>query len=574
MDMKTRYYLLMAAAALVATVSCSRLLDIEQHGVIAIDDFYQTDEQVESANAETYNLFRAQPNGSGTMGLSFYGCMEWAWICVKEAASDNVWAGGGTRPENTDGYQVAEWSLDSNNPATEIYYTLLNTLVYRANLVLDRAPEGQSNKIDMFRAEARVFRAWAYFELTTLWGNPPLVDHVLAQDEYKVSNATQEELFAFMEADLTAAINSGRLSEKSSADDKTTWRITKQFAQTLLGKVYLWEGKNSESASVLESVINSGKYRLFTKADGNYGDMSHPQYNFNCESLFQLNRVADVTTAQGGNLFNMGTVSELYFSPRGGMFDWSGSTTGGVVNGTELSPGQTASDIFFYNGWGIGVPTQDLYDAFKSEEGENGYRFKQTLRNYHDMQKGYGLRLLPTANVLGDSVFMWKFRHVWSDRQGAAAPIGTNWTVMRYAETLLLAAEANLAAGNASKAAEYLNMVRERAGLPAKSGVTLKDIQIEKRLELCYEGSRTQDMMRWKDISTFMANKGGDFPYVQCKYDPNHEQDPSYDTVIIEIAHPYAGAGEYGYHPDKKPYLPFPKGEIDANPNMTQNPGY
>lgn len=562
--MKTKYILMCTLAGALGLVSCNKLLDIEQHGVTAIEDFYKTDEQVESANAETYNIFRAQPNGASTLGLGFYGSWEWCLLSVKENLSDNCWAGGDTRNGNTDGYQVSEYSFDSENPALEKYYTLLFNLVYRANLVLDNAQEGQSTAIDQYRAEAKVFRAYAYFELTTFWGVPPLVDHVLTPDEYKVSNATPEELWAFIEKDLTEAIGSGRLVEKTGVTDKTTWRITKQFAQTMLGKAYLWQKKYDKAAEQFDAVVNSGKYRLMPASEGKYGDMLHVECNFNSESMLQFNRVPDNNTSQGWAYWTN------YFGPRGDMMEWNNAYN----VGTETPAGQTAYDVFETTCWGIQPPTQDLYDAFMKEEGPNGYRFHETIRSYTTMQKEHGWRLKESALMVGDSVFMWKTRMVKSDRMGLSRNRGHNWTLMRYAEVLLLGAEAHLMNGNTAKATEYVNQVRERAQLPLKGTVTLDDLKIEKRLELCYEGTRTQDIWRWGDGPALLGKKGENAPYFRVVYDQNDPGNPAKDTKIIEITHPYASADAFGFKAGKSERLPFPKTECAANPNIQQNPGY
>lgn len=559
--MRTKNILAITVLGAFSLAACTDLLDIEQHGVTAIEDFYKTDAQVESANAETYNIFRAQPNGAGTLGLGFYGSFEWCQLSVKENLSDNSWAGGDSRNGNTDGYQVSEYSFDSENPALEKYYTLLYNLVYRANLVLDNAKEGQSSAIDQYRAEAKVFRAYAYFELTTLWGEPPLVDHVLTPDEYKVSNTSQEKLWAFMEKDLTEAISSGKLVEKTSVTDNVTWRITKQVAQTILGKVYLWQKKYSEAAKILDEVVESKKYRLMPKSEGLYGDMLHVNCNFNSESMLQFNRVPDNNTSQGW------TYATNYFGPRGDMFVWTGS-------GTETPVGKTCYDVFETTCWGIQPPTQDLYDAFMKEEGPDGYRFHQTIRSYSDMQKEHGWRLKESAMMVGDSVFMWKTRMIKDDRMGLARNRGHNWTLMRYAEVLLLDAEAQLLGGDAGKAAEYIRLIRDRAGLAPKGTVTLDDIKIEKRLELCYEGTRTQDIWRWGDGPKLLGKKGESAPYFRVIYDKNNPDDPSKDTKIIEIVHPYASADDFGFKEGKHERLPFPKTECQANPNIKQNPGY
>ena len=540
----------MIAIGMLTLGSCAKMLDIPQHGVIPIDEFYKTDDQVLSANAESYNLFRALPNGSGTMGLSFYGSMEWAWIQNKEAPSDNTWSAGGSRGDNVDGRQMSEWNLDSNTPNISIHYTLMYGHVYRANLVLDRTEQGASDIVDMCRAEARVFRAFAYFELTTLWGNPPLVDHCLTADEYKVTNSTQAELWAFIENDLKTAIESGDLVEKTGVNDRTTWRITKQFAQALLGKAYLWQKKYAESAKVLDEIVASGKYKLFT--EGPYGDMFTPEWNFNCESMFQTNRVPDNNTSQGWSML------ANYFNFRGGMVNWS----------------EKANAYFETGGWGICVPTQNLYDAFVAHEGKDGYRLNQTMRTYTQLQEEFDFRLNTGVQMEGDSVWMWKTRAIKSNRMGLSRDRGKNWTIFRYAEVLLTAAEAHLEAGNSAKALEYVNMIRERAQLAPLSSVTLDDIKIEKRLELCYEGSRYQDLQRWGDAATVLKDKGYDVPQFTVTYDPEHEDDYAYDTETIIHNHYYNSPSEYGYKTGKHEYWPYPRTELNANPNIIQNPGY
>ena len=116
-------------------------------------------------------------------------------------------------------------------------FTSYYGIIYKANVVLGHVPD-ESEIQKRARAEAKVFRAWSYFELISMWGNPPLVDHELEPSEYHKPNGTTEELWALVEKDLTEAINSGLLTEKANADDKT-WRITKQFASEGCGQCHL-----------------------------------------------------------------------------------------------------------------------------------------------------------------------------------------------------------------------------------------------------------------------------------------------------------------------------------------------
>lgn len=530
--------------------ACSDKLDIEQHGVDDINTFYTTDAGVASAEAEMFIAFRQAPDGGGAIGLpGFYGAMDWAWRNVKDGGSDDAWSGGGGRGENIDGDAISEWSLDSDNPAIRTYYILLYCINYRCCLILDKTTEGQSEFVDMVRAEARVIRSFVYFELTTLWGIPPLVDHCLKTEEYKVTNSTEEELWAFIENDLNTAINSGKLPEKSSVNDVTMWRPTKQYAQALLGKALLWQGKNEEAAKQFENVISSGKYELFKEQ---YGDMSHAGYDYNCENMFEINRVPDAATSQG-------------FSNRGIYFSWRADKFEFTHSGTEGK----AEDYFETSGWGICVPTQQLYDAFKAEEGENGYRFNQTIRSYYRYNKDYGIKMINGQTALGDSVWYWKSRSIKSDREGISKRDRSYQSIyMRYAEVLLLAAEANLASGNQSKADEYYNKIRTRAKLPTRNGVTLEQIKLEKRLELCGEGTRLQDIIRWGDGEKYLGAHGeklaNGIPNVVC------------ENGVITIKHYnyYTSDAAFGFKKGKHEHFPFPGMELKSNPNMHQNVGY
>jgi hypothetical protein len=131
-----------------------------------------------------------------------------------------------------------------------------------------------------------------------------------------------------------------------------------------------------------------------------------------------------------------------------------------------------------------------------------------------------------------------------------------NLKLMRYAEVLLLAAEAHLQAGNAPKATEYINMVRTRAKETPLTTVTLDDIKMEKRLELCNEGVRYQDLVRWGDAKAAMGEQGKDVPaYTGSEIQWNWHN------------------SKYGFQ-DKNVLLPIPLKELELNPNMTPNTGW
>jgi hypothetical protein len=153
---------------------------------------------------------------------------------------------------------------------------------------------------------------------------------------------------------------------------------------------------------------------------------------------------------------------------------------------------------------------------------------------------------------------MWKSRKVKDEFiAGAWGASHNNIRVMRYPEVLLLAAEAHLKGGGA-QAANYVSQVRTRAGLGAKNSVTEEDIRLEKRLELCGESVRFQDMLRWR-IANKMSAQGTQTPTLN----PN-------GTVTYESHNNTTAAG----FKDRHWLLPFPQAELTNNPNITQNPGW
>ena len=111
---------------------------------------------------------------------------------------------------------------------------------------------------------------------------------------------------------------------------------------------------------------------------------------------------------------------------------------------------------------------------------------------------------------------------------------------------------------NASKAAEYVNMIRTRARIPAKGSVTLDDIKHEKRLELFGEGTRFQDLLRWNQGEK-MKDNGKVYPELQVNG----------SVKYVECGNP-----SYGFKANKHEHLPYPATEIRLNKNIQQNPGY
>ena len=321
--MKIKNIILAVFAGVLALTSCNQsLLDIPQKGVLNYETYYSTDEEILTASAAMYLEVRG---------------WEYNVLLCKAMLTDDFYAGGAQRGDNANLQMLNEFTFDAEEDYVEAMFKTYYTLIYKANVILGHIDEEFSQTAKMARAEAKVFRAFAYFDLITMWGNPPLVDHELLPSEYSRPNGTTEELWALVEKDLTEAIASGALPEKSSLNDNTTWRVTKQFAQALLGKAYLWQGKNKEAADAFDAVINSGKYALFTAED--YGEILRVKNKFNTESIFESNRIHD----DNNSMQNM-SMYALMTNWRMDKLDWP--------NDCPISA----------TGWGFRVPTQDLYD--------------------------------------------------------------------------------------------------------------------------------------------------------------------------------------------------------------------
>ena len=519
---KNILYIALLGLMSLMTVSCESELDIEKHGNMgSMDTYYTTDENINSASASLYLQVRSN---------------YFTWYFLKNLLSDDVWCGGGQRGDNGEMEKLNEYNFDSNHGSIEGVYSGLYSIIYKANLIIDMT-EGETAVMKRAINEAKVFRAWAHFELVSLWGTAPKVDHLLDPGEYRQANGTAADTWAFVEQDLTEAIASGTLPSKNSVNDEETGiRVTKEFAQALLGKAYLFQGKYSEAASMLDNVINSGKYALF---NGEYDDQFHAAYNNNCESVFELQKRFD--TEQMWNQFDM-----VYL-----MQGWRSD---------KLKYKGDASTLLATGTYGFLNPRKSLYDAFVTWEGADGYRLNKTVLTYPQIND-LGVTISGSNAVYGnEGYFFWKNQSYKDDCiqdmtyfQGGQY---INLKIMRYAEVLLLAAEANLQAGNTANALKYVNMIRERAKLTPLTTVSLSDIKMEKRLELCNEGVRYQDLVRWGDAKTAMAEQG--------------KQVPAFTGSDVQWNWQNT---KYGFQ-DRNVLLPIPLKELELNPNMNQNAGW
>ena len=549
-----RHIYLGLLAGLVSFSSCNvDLLDIPQQGVTSEETFYKTDEDCEEAIAAVYSAWRTAYSG-GHSGAAQYA----NGFFLKNFLADDF-NSGGSRSDQTYAQEIYESRIMPTNLWVEAYYKDLYSTVYLCNLVIGKFDPSESAIKARNVAEAKVYRALCYFELTTLWGNPPKVDRVLQNsDEYKVYNSTKEELWSFIETDLKDAIDSGALTSKTSLNDKDgCTRATLEAAKTILGKAYLYQGKYGDAKPLFKEVINTGLYDLEDDIDVLY----HTAGNGSKEYVLECTRHFDMS-----NMYSQGGWYGI-------LANWGFGY--GFIAGTEADSHfkfNSTSGYSYYN------PTKSLYDAFVAEEGEDGYRVTSWICPF-DRVPSMNIGVNATNNRYGNEGY---FRLKWltsTDDENVSFWCGNQscTPVIRYADVLLMMAECCIQTGDAD-ADNYFNRVRTRAKLPSKSGITMDDLKLERRLELAMEAVRFQDLIRWGDAATVLKDKGKKLPTFQIVPDPDNDlttaegiYNAKYTTSVSYTDNEYELAG---WTPNRDELLPYPENEIEVNPNIDQNPGY
>lgn len=355
------------------------------------------------------------------------------------------------------------------------WYSAMYKVIRSANVVIEKVPEIEMDNTlkNRYIAEARFIRGMVYFNMTRAFGAVPMVTTVNPDSKMSrtdVATITSTVIIPDLEFAATTLPARGDYSSANAG------RATKGAAQAFLAKVYLYQKNYAKAAEYAELVINSGDYALeptMNKAfslDGQFGS----------ESVFELGARPFESLEQGGNQY--------------------ANTQG--VRGTPN------------RGWGFCRPAPSLLNDFEPGDlrkdatviflGEtlDGVLIegdKSTLDSTFD----------GSGNLLEIECYNQK---VWVPGTGTIEPWGYNVRVMRYAEVLLIAAEAENELGNSATAEGYLNEVRHRAGLADVNGLSQSDMRTkiwhERRVELAMEGDRFFDLVRTGQAPTVLGPLG------------------------------------------------------------------
>jgi hypothetical protein len=384
------------------------------------------------------------------------------------------------------------WTATSTN-IQNAWARFYSTIAY-ANIVLGHVGTpvmAQANR-DRYIGQAKFLRALMYFNLVRMFGGVPLVltEITSEQQAYTYNRATAAEVYAQIEKDLTEA--AAVLPASYIGTD--IGRATSIAANGLLGKVYMFENKFTQAEAILATVAaTAGTLIPYDQVFG-LGKDNNKDIIFSVQYL--------------GGGFSEGNTFARGFVPQP-----SGTTITTSVTGNSNNVG-----------------TVSLYNAF--EPGDS--------------------RLATSIGVFtsGSIVYYYAKKFIYSSVTGVSE--GDNdWPVLRYGDVILLYAEALNENGKTPEALTQLNLVRSRATLAPKLGLSQSNartaIRDERRVELCFEAERWFDLVRWNTyvqvMTAFKASPG------------------SVNGTISNIV------------PTLNLY-PIPLREIQLNPNLTQNPGY
>ena len=503
--MRSYKNIFLAAAAMLSIfiTSCSDFLTKEPQGNLTQNDFPVTADQALLATNACYSTLR-----------NWY--FHWGGYPILDIMSDDARKGSNPTDQGPTVGPYDNFAITTSQDGLDRWWQALYEGVKFTNVVILKVPD-----IDMdatlrnrYVGEAKFLRALYYFDLVRAWGDVPIVNSLTP--DLHLPRSPRDSVYALIVSDLNFAINN--LPERSEQSTADYGRATKGAAESLLSKVYIFmadlhhdQADWQNAATYAEEVINSQQYAL----DPDFGHTFSVDGQFNSESVFEIGAIGQDDVTKGGNQY--------------------GNTQG--VRGTPN------------RGWGFNRPTPDLMHSF--EPGDP--RKDQSIIFLGEVLDGVtilgdGSTPDVTYDGNGDTVEIECYNQkVWTPGNDVATQWGANRRILRYAEVLLIAAEAENELGNSANALTYLNQVRARAregnnsilpDITETDQTALRSIILhERRVELALEGDRFWDLVRT-----------GNAPAV---------------------------LGPLGFVTGRDELLPIPQNEIDISEGtLTQNPGW
>lgn len=395
----------------------------------------------------------------------------------------------------TDQDEFDKFYIRTTNPYTLARWNDGYRGIYRCNTLIERAAGVSMNETIRARVigEAKFLRALMYFNLVRIFGDVPLVLTEITDplQGYEYGRAPVGDVYAQITKDLTDA----EAVLPASYTGADVGRATRGAAKSLLGKVYLTQKKYAEAAAKLKEVIDANTYALLPS----YADLFKAANKNNRESVFEVQ-------------YKKGNLGEG--SP------WANA----------YAPENSGNAVIQFGGGGNNQPTPDLINSYEATDARKNVSLATSYTN--------------SSGVKIDYNFIRKY----TDPPTVSGDADDNWYVLRYADVLLLYAEALTETGKTAEALPYLNQVRKRVGLADKAATSQADLRLaieqERRVELAFEGHRWFDLVR----------TGRALPVLQAKAAAIGIKTTLTENLLL---------------------FPIPQSQIDINPGkIKQNPGY
>jgi hypothetical protein len=577
MKNKKIIYPLMLAIAVMGFAACKKLLNPPLKGVYV-------ESQLTNKKGVNGLLINAYATFDGREGSISEGASNWEWGSM--AGGD---AYKGTElADRTDDNPIMRFELSPSSPLVRGKWEACYDGIGQANRVLQimaKAGDMTAAEKKQVEGEARFIRAHHHFEATKMWGKVPYIDETVEGSAFAAATNTTT-IWPQIEADFLFAY--------TNLDEVKSYRgsVNKWAAACFLAKVYMFEKKFTEAKTLFTTIIASGK-----NAQGvPYALTPNYQENFLVGKENNSETVLAVQASYGDGSTTNANYDNILNYPHGG-----GSKPGGCCG--FFQPAQALVNA--YKTDAAGLPMPDTYNAsnvtsdeavlsnqpFTVYSGNLDPRLDWTVGRrgvpYHDWGNHPGRDWIRDVTY-GGPYSPKKNTYFKADEGSTAGKVGwgysanaLNYTVMRYADVLLMAAEAEIeaAGGSLATARTYINMVRSRAGAFAPSNAApfnmaaaaatyatynvglypafadqaaaRKAVRFERKLELGMEGHRFFDLVRWgiaaADLNAYLSVEGTRRPTTLA------------GSVFVA---------------NKHEYYPIPSAAISTVPALTQNAGY
>ncbi|WP_278945078.1 RagB/SusD family nutrient uptake outer membrane protein, partial [Parabacteroides johnsonii] len=460
--MKLKYNLIAIALLGFSFSSCSDFLEQNPQTDLSENDFYKTADDILSAVNGAYSSLQE-------------GDVYGNWYVFGEIPSDNTrnQLSGSVTTQN----EFDQFYIDTQNSMIASFWKAAYKVINRTNTVLGRIDgiEINAELANRYKLECKFIRALMYFNLVRVYGDVPLVlKEISISESYDILREPKENVYNQIIADLKEA--QGLPVSYSTAEDG---RATQGAAKALLADVYMTLHKYAEAETILAEIINSGRYGLLENTPGSlnidgYKNVFSPVNHNSKEGIFEIQFL------KGG--YGEGSNYANNFAPE------NSGTNVVAVGGTG----------------GNNIPEMDIYNAY--EEGDLRRDFSMSL-GYYDNRKN---------NEWVESRYVCKFMDVPYQNNDAS----NNYPVIRYADVILMYAEALNQNGKTAEACKYLNMTRRRGFGYQTTETSPVDLQTtdkaqfalmveqERRVELAFENHRWFDLIRTGRAVEVMKSKG------------------------------------------------------------------